>query len=150
MKKGSVFLMAAVLAAAVLIFAGCGGGGDETTALTKAEFVKQANAICKEAEQERLNEVKRVIATVDPDGTKQERDKAVQDVFVDPYEGAAEEIESLGAPSGDGAKIEALTDAMKASLRKVEKNPRLVGRSNIQFAESNKLANDYGLTNCVV
>lgn len=149
MKKGSVFLLSGVLAAAVLIFAGCGGGDDETTALTKAEFVKQANAICKEAEKERLSLFKQVVATVDPDGTKQERDKALREVIVEPYEGAAQEIESLGAPSGDEAKISALVDAMEASLRKVEKNPRLVGRTNIQFAEPNKLANEYGLTDCV-
>jgi hypothetical protein len=149
-KKGSFFLLSGVLAVAILVFAGCGGGGDETTSLTKSEFVKQANAICKEAEQERLDLFKQVAATVDPDGSKKERDKAIHDVIIVPYEGAAKEIESLGAPSGDEAKISALVEAMEASLRKVEKNPRLIANSTVQFAEANKLANDYGLTNCVL
>jgi hypothetical protein len=147
-KKGSVFLFSGVLVLAALVFAGC-GGGDETTSLSKAEFVKQANAICKEAEQERLNLFKQVTASVSPDASKKVRDKALHEIIVAPYEGAAEEIESLGAPSGDEATIEALVEAMEASLRKVEKNPRLIASSTVQFAESNKMANDYGLTNCV-
>lgn len=149
MKKGSVFLLSVVMAVAALFVAGC-GGGDETTALTKAEFVKQANAICKEAEQERLNLFKQVVATVDPDGTKKERDEAIQKVIVEPYEGAAKEIESLGAPSGDEAKVSTIVKAMETSLRKVEKNPRLIGTTTIQFAASNKLVNEYGLTKCVI
>jgi hypothetical protein len=45
MRRAS--LLAIVLVAA-LVLAGCGGGGGGKTALSKAEFVSQANAICKD------------------------------------------------------------------------------------------------------
>ena len=51
-------LLTAAVAAAVLaaLVAGCGGGGDtttdETVTLTKAEFIKQGDAICKEGNEE--------------------------------------------------------------------------------------------------
>jgi hypothetical protein len=40
---------------ALVLLAGC-GGGDLTTALTKAEFVKQGNQICDKGLQEREEE----------------------------------------------------------------------------------------------
>ena len=50
MQKGAIggVVGAVLLIAIALAVAGCGGGGGDssTTALTKAQYVKQANAIC--------------------------------------------------------------------------------------------------------
>jgi hypothetical protein len=150
-KKGSVFLLCwAVLASASLLFAGC-GGGDESTTLTRAEFVQQVNNICKEAAAERRSLFQQEIAKLKPgEATLKDRETLIHNVFVVPYENTADQIESLGAPSGDEEKIQALIEAMEAASRKVEKKPQVALESTIQYAVPNKLAIDYGLKGCVL
>ena len=54
MSKALVVALVA-FAAIAMIVAGCGGGGDSTTdsgSLTKAEFLKQGNAVCAKGNKE--------------------------------------------------------------------------------------------------
>lgn len=146
MKKGA-FLALAVLAA-LLAFAGC-GGDDETTALTKAEFAKQANAACKEHREEREKLFTEVSNTIDPsEVTRADQEMLIDKVLLEPYEKTIESLKSLGAPEGDEKQVEALLAAMEKTVKKIEANPLLALRSSSQFEEPNTLAGKYGLKEC--
>lgn len=135
---------------AALLIAGC-GGDDETSALTKAEFVKQANAICKEGRSEREELFKTFTAEVKSgDVSREDQESLVTVVLKPPLEKTIESLEGLGAPEGDEKQVEAITAAMKKGLEKAEANPLVALRTNIQFAESNNLSAKYGLTDCYV
>ncbi|HEU4739361.1 MAG TPA: hypothetical protein VFS54_09820 [Solirubrobacterales bacterium] len=150
MKKGAFLALVAALAAALLAFAGC-GGGDETTVLTKAEFTKQANAGCKEHDKEREQLFREVSKTIDPsEVTRKDQEGLISEVLLPPYEKDIENLESLGAPEGDEQQVEAIIAAMEKSIDNVEAKPLVALRSTSQFAEANELAKKYGLDDCVL
>ncbi len=147
MKKGAFLALAAL--AVLLAFAGCGGGDDETTALTKAEFAKQANAACKEHRKEREELFQEVSSSIDAsEVTRADQEMLIDKVLLEPYEKTIESLKSLGAPEGDEEQVEAIIAAMEKTVKKVEENPLLALRSSSQFAEPNSLSGKYGLTEC--
>ena len=150
MKKGR-FLAVLGFVVAALVVAGCGGGDDEPSALTKAEFVKQGNSICKEGRSEREKLFQTFTAEVKAGQvTREDQESLVTVILKPPYEKTIEGLEGLGAPEGDEKKVEAIIAAMEKGLAKAEANPLVSLRSNIQFAEANSLAAKYGLTECYV
>lgn len=147
MKKGAFLALTAALAA-LLVFAGC-GGDDETSALTKAEFTKQANAGCKEHDQERNELFKEVSNEIDPsEVTRADQEMLITDVLLPPYEKDIENLQSLGAPAGDEQRVEEIIEAMEKAVEKVEAKPLVALRNSNQFAEANALAAKYGLDDC--
>ena len=63
--------------------------------------------------------------------------------------GQVEGIEALGAPSGEEAKVEAITDAASEALEEGEEDPAsLTSEKADPFAKANKLSNEYGLVKC--
>jgi hypothetical protein len=147
-KKGIFLSLLGLLAAASLI-AGC-GDGDETTSLTKAEFITQANAACKKSDQERNALFLKVGNELDANNvTKKDQERLIFEVLIPPYQKAINEIEALGAPAGDEKKVEEILKAMEGAIEKIESKPLLALTTNAQFAEANKLSQDYGLKDCV-
>ena len=149
MSKGTIATVIAVLTALVLAFAGC-GGGDDTTSLTKAQYVKQANAICKKGEEERSALLQSATENVNREFNDAEKEKVVMTVFVPPYRQTIKKLEELPSPEGEEEAVEAITKAMEVAAKRVEADP-LKGLEDIsQFEEANKLASAYGLTSCAV
>jgi hypothetical protein len=131
-----------------LLVSGCGGSDDE--ALSKSAFVKQGNAICQEATEEREKMLADFVKTADPNGNKEElQEKAVTQILPI-YEEAAVKIEDLGAPAGDEAKVEAIVDAMEEAAAKVEANPQSAAVGDLPFRKANKAAESYGLKACAI
>jgi len=147
-KKRAIAWPLAVLAVAALAFGGC--GSDDEASITKAEFTKQANAICEKSSDERVAEF-RARASVKGLGNDQSREEAVVEAFIEPFEEMIGELEDLGAPEGDEEKIEAIFNSMEQGVSDLEKDPLVVFESEEQmFNEANKLASEYGLTSCIV
>jgi hypothetical protein len=152
-RKGALKVALGALGVlAVLVAIGCGGGDDETTALTKSQFLAKGNALCKEKEQERLNEVNKVISSLkqgeilsDPKQTRM-----VETIIIPNYEEAVSGLEALGAPEGDEAKVDALIVAMKKTTKVLKEDPEEAIFNVLMFEEPNKLAKTYGLKSCVV
>lgn len=153
MRKGALKVALSALGVlAVLVAIGCGGGDDETTTLTKAQFLAKGNALCKEKEQERLDEVNKVIASLkqgeilsDPKQTRM-----VETIIIPNYEETISGLEALGAPEGDEAKIDKLLAAMNKTTKVLKEDPEEAIFNVLMFEESNKLAKTYGLKSCVV
>lgn len=149
MKKGAVFALVAALAA-LLAFAGC-GGGDDTTEITKAEFTKQANAGCKEHTKERDELFKQVSSEIDPsEVTRADQEDLISEVLLPPFEKDIENLKSLGAPAGDEQQVEEIIKAMEDAVKDVEAKPLVALRSSSQFAEARAAAVKYGLDDCVI
>lgn len=148
------FLMAlAVLVALAAVVAGCGGGDDSDTSasLTKAEFIKKADAICEEGNESINTEVDEFAeekGTTPEKMTKEQQEEFVEQVVAGEIHSQAEEIGDLGAPSGDEEQIEAMVEAVEGGADEIEEEPKaLFGKTN-PLAEGTKLAKEYGLKVC--
>jgi hypothetical protein len=142
-------------AAIVLIVAGCGGGSDsssDSSSLSKAQFIKQADAICEKGNKENEAEFEE-FAKEHGLSEKKEPSKAVQEEaiseIVAPSVGKQiEEIDALGAPEGDEGKIEAMVAAVEEGVEEIEANPGSLTEGKNPLAKGSKLAKEYGLKTC--
>jgi hypothetical protein len=155
-SKPLMALLATVVA--LVLIAGCGGGSDSNTStdatsssLTKAEFVKQGNAICAKGSKEinegfeKFVEENGLSKTKAPSKAVQE--KAVRTVLIPRIRKELEDIRALGPPDEEA---EAALDAAEEALEKGEEEPIqfLKEESAGPFAKANRLAREYGLTKC--
>lgn len=153
MSKGVLGSILCLLAALSLLFAGCGGGDDETTSsLTRAQFIKQGNAICKKAEEEKGKAIRALLAKVKPNQqfSQERKEQLVLTVILPPYEQMTEDLKGLGAPEGDEEKVEAIIKEMEKAAKETKADPSVAVTSVREFEEANKLATKYGLTSCIV
>ena len=149
-----------MVAAAVVVLAGCGGdGGDETTAapveateaepaLTKADLIAQGDAICAE--------VNAAVGSLDA-GETEATDQASQ--VADLYGGMVERLQALGTPDeaegyeefADSADelAQAASDAELASARGDEEG-LVVAQEDVSssLAEFQEAAASYGFEDC--
>jgi hypothetical protein len=139
-------------ALAIAIVAGCGGGDDDgdSGSLTKAEFIKQADAICANGDKtisadfEDFAEEKGI--KDEPDKAQQE--EAIVEVVAPAVQEQADEIKALGAPDGDEKQIEAMLTAVEEGVEDLEENPSQLTEGKNPLAKGSKLARDYGLEKC--
>jgi hypothetical protein len=139
-----------VLSAAALLTAaaGCGSDDDKADALSKPEYVKQANAICQAASTKVTTEAEKVFTGAAPTPAQI---KAYADKTFLPVIGQeVKDLRALPAPEGDEDTTKAIYDAVDAGLAKAKANPALLAASDSSspFADANEKANAYGLTVC--
>jgi hypothetical protein len=152
------FVLAAALAA-VLIAGGCGGsdsasGGEvtvQTGSLSKAEFIKRADAICAAARSQFTREYTAFLRRELPKSSNSDQ-SALQSELVDailiPNFGKdVDEISALGAPKGDEAAVVSFLNALQQRLDELGEKPSEL--NNEMFVKPAKLAKAYGLTGCV-
>lgn len=145
--------MTLVLLAAVV--AGCGGGDDTSSetsaALTKAEFIKQADAICAKGEKALEGEAEEFAEENDVDvekPTKAQQEEVIADVVAPGVRKQAEEIADLGAPEGDEESVEAIVEAVETGSDELESDPAKLLEGDNPLGEGSKLAREYGLEEC--
>jgi hypothetical protein len=149
-----IALLAALTTIALLV-AGCGSSDDRTTdsagdaaAPTKAEFIKEANAICtsgnKEIENgfEELAEEEGFSEKKPPSEEFQE--EAIETVVIPGVQSQLDEIRALGFPDDEA---EAIVDSAEEDLEEAEDDPKTLGETDA-FKETNKEARAYGLSVC--
>jgi len=143
----------AVLVALAALVAGCGGGGDttdETVTLTKAEFIKQGDAICKKGNDQSEKEAEEFAKDNDftlEKASKEQLEEAVSEVLVPNLERQTEELDALGAPEGDEDKVEAIVVALEDAADEVKDDPGVVFEGSV-LDKPGKLAKDYGFKVC--
>jgi len=151
-SKGAVLMLAGLVAVLALIAGGCGGGGSDTTSLTKAQFVKKVDALCEEREKERTNKVSAIASGLKPGQrlSNAQQTKMVETIIFPSYAKMIENVESFEAPTGDEAKVSEIVKAMEKAQNKVEADPRQAVFSVVMFEEANGLATKYGLKHCII
>lgn len=158
---GAVLALFSAAAVIALSLAGC--GGDERTAITKTEFIDQANAIClktskqietefaaygeseaaKEAERaQRANELT-------ANAANQAAARVTERILIPAMRQQLDELRSLGFPDGDEARAKALLDAFDEGIEKAEARPERAARDGTEaFGKSGRLAGEYGIESC--
>jgi hypothetical protein len=138
-----------------LVAAGCGSSNNDnstTTALTKAEFLKKGNAICKKGNQQ-INQVANQTFTKKkyPNGPppKSVQTKFATDTVIPTVQSQIDQIKALGAPKGDEAQVTAIVTSAQGALDQAKKDPSvLLSNGPGPFEQTNKLSKSYGLTVC--
>lgn len=159
-----VYAAAIACLAIVLIAGGCGGSSNSSsngsttsaaaTVLTKPEFVKQANAICKQGGDQIHREVQLFIKQQNL-STKAALATAQQEEFVTKFvvpslRTQAEGLAKLAIPQGDAAEITAIVKGLEKLAKTSEEEPgsSLQEGDGNPLAEVNKAAKAYGVKEC--
>ena len=134
----------------ILIFGGCGSGDETTTSLTKPQFVKRANELCKARQEDRNQEIEEVTSTLKPgEGfSDAEQTKLVQTLIIPSYEKTISDLKKLEPPAGDEAEVEKIITSMESTQKKLEADPEEAVFTTVMFEPPNKLVRSYGLSNC--
>lgn len=168
MSGARKILSVAVLAlVAALIALGCGGsdgGGTESSEsqakeqagpLTKAVFIKRADAICRRADDVSYNKAKayrdKHQKELNELSAVGEEEKMIRLFIFPAVEEELKAIVVLGAPQGEAKKVDKLIAAFEAGLKKARKNPYaiegLVPTQN-PFHKAANAAYAYGFVDC--
>jgi hypothetical protein len=150
-KPISIVLVAAV--ALVAIASGCGDSDSAASAtpLTKAQFIKQGDAICVKSDKAQVNAY---LDYANDNPKKAETKKGQREVVVlaglPPLKTAIEELGELGVPKGDEAQVEAIVGGMEKALEEAEADPSKVYESAVTtpFDKTDALARKYGFVAC--
>jgi hypothetical protein len=149
------YLFAAGAGALFLISgpAGCGAGDEATSSepLTRAQFVKRANAICL-SEEERKTKAFESASKLGKKffaGSKKELTQLISTVGLPLYEEIIEELAALKPPSKEQAKWDAIIRHYEETLKEAEAHPakQLV---NDSFSLVDRAATKFGVKNCTL
>ncbi|HVY79063.1 MAG TPA: hypothetical protein VG898_11205 [Solirubrobacterales bacterium] len=135
--------LAACLVAGLLATA-CGGGSDSTASLSKAQIVKQGEAICKKAKKEQTAALAK-LAGKSKQGKPDQQflEEVVIEVALPPIQTAAEELAAIGVP-------QEIVSGFETAIGEGESDPSGVagGPKTTPFKEVNAKAAAYGLATC--
>lgn len=141
----------AFLALTLLVFTGCGSDGDstETKALTHAQVVKEADAICAkegtEASSKLSSEIKRLESSQQPLDSSAEV-KLVLAINIPAIEHIASGLDELDAPPEDAKELEAVATAFADAASEIKSNPQ--GNYQDPYGKASGLAGAFGLVEC--
>jgi hypothetical protein len=149
--------LAAAMAVAVIAM-GCGSDEDsgsasagDSSSLSKAEFVKQANAACLKPRETALQEVAAYSQKHRSEGLSDTLlgRKAIKVVLLKTFEEEIAALRALGAPEGDEEEIDAMLAATQSALDEAKELPKTSSKEvESYFGDADKKLRQYGLTGC--
>jgi len=129
-----------------------GKGAAPSGGLSKAEFVKRANAICEKQKKQSLAKMGAYVKKHKGGSGGANAAlivEAVKAVFLPGLETQVEEIRALGAPPGDEAQVEGFLSALEEGVEGAsEASGSPTAAFGKSFARSAKLAREYGIDGC--
>ena len=127
---------------ACVVWAGCGG----EQPLSKAEYVKQADAVCAKSNKA-IEEAGKRLGNGRPDEAAVE--KFVKEDVIPMTEKRVADLRDLAVPEGDAEKLDKIYDSLDEALKKVEGDPIAIIKSGKDpFEDAGKQAADYGMKVC--
>ncbi|HEY6144633.1 MAG TPA: hypothetical protein VIV13_00045 [Solirubrobacterales bacterium] len=155
------WILGLVAGAISLVMAvGCGGGDDSTTAVTvtKAEFTKQANAVCAKAKKQReaaiaeTDEKYYEIEGQDVSGKpanvpleKKIGEENLNQSLLPSMKEQVAALEEIGLPEGGEAKVSKMLASYSTGIEEVEENGLEALLSAEELYDFQEEAEDYGL-----
>jgi hypothetical protein len=162
MTRLKIIALPTAIALGFAIF-GCGGSDETPTAasassarpLTKAAFIKRADAICaaadkqidfrapiyREAHEEELGKLSPIAA----------EEKMIRVFLFPSIKKQVKDLEALDPPKGDEAKIQEIIVGIKEGMKKAEKKPYILSqevRGKYPYTKVSELARAYGFKDC--
>jgi hypothetical protein len=137
-------------AMALAAIAGCGGSDDES--LTKVEFIKQGDALCKKIGTKQRTEYNKAAAQYLAEGKRPSRARGVElaEQFVIPGRQAqVEGLEALSPPSDEAEQVSAMLQTAERGVAEAENDPASIFLpATSPFTEPNKELQGYGFKVC--
>ena len=165
MSKRFIATLAGALAIVALV-AGCGGGSDsgdssaaDTSspekstgpALTKAEFIKQGDEICKKTAEE-LNEG--IASYTSENGldesepSEEQQEELVSEVILPAFRAEGEELGALGPPTGDEEDVEEIVTGIEDAVTDAEGDLSSAITGDSPLEDANAKAREFGFEVC--
>lgn len=121
-----------------------GAGGEGSV---KAEFIKEANGICRRVTATIQTDGKRIfsegVGGSEAEGEVLKR-RIVDEVLVPGFKAEAAQLSALTPPPGDEQQVASIIAAIEEVIERVERNPD--GR--YPYSDAERLADRYGLDRC--
>lgn len=136
--------VSALAAAAAL--AGCGGSDSDST-LTKGEFLREADAICRKTDTAQRKDFKEYAEQNRVSSPSDEQEMILKVIFPS-IEAEIEELEDLDLPAGDEETIDAIIARAQKALAEGRNDPASLNERKTPFTPADELAAEYGLQDC--
>jgi hypothetical protein len=140
--KRKLSVIAAAALATGLLAAGCGDDDDDSSELTHAEFVAEANQICKTGNAE----INAAGEEANPKPGTPEFDAFVTDTLVPNVQGQIDDIRALGIPEEDES-LGGTLDEAELIVQDLSEDPASILDGD-PFAPIDRELTDAGLTEC--
>lgn len=125
----------------------------QASSLSKAQFVKQANAICQKTKFD-LNKEGEAFVKQHAGGAQREElfGDLARTIFLPAIEAEMAAIRELGAPKGEEEEVEAILSAQQAGIDEMRELAAAAAVTELEspFAEASKKFGAYGLSACVM
>lgn len=130
--------------------AGCGteeepAAAPEAPPLTKAQLIKQGDAICRAGAARGNRAANRQL---DESSTRVDIRRFVVATAIPELERQLGELRALVPPRADAPRIDAMLDALEEGIEKARKDPLVVLTDPDIFADANRIARKYGFKAC--
>lgn len=143
------FVAGVWIAVVVLVIVGCGGtasnSSDTSATISRADYVKQADAICGRTEKKQLK-LLRIFAT--QKSTQKARVELVEHAGIPPLQEQAKKLSELPEPSEGAAEAKAYVVAFSDGVNKAEEDPGSLLEAPSPFGEAEALAAKFGFKVC--
>jgi Na+-transporting NADH:ubiquinone oxidoreductase subunit NqrF len=141
-KRLVALCVAMVVALAASMLCGCGGSSGSQD--SKAQFIAQADAICKKTDKEQIPALREALKKV-AGGSKAEEEEAVTVAGLRTVREEAEKLGRLEAPSEAEAEVAAFVKELERAVTKAEEAPK---QATSAFVEVEKEGADFGFKAC--
>jgi hypothetical protein len=143
-----VTVVAVVLAAAAIAGCGSSSSSNSTSSLTKAQFIKQGEAICEQTNGAQLAVMGQVTNELKGKSVSlPEREKEILAVALPPAQQEVEEIAALGIPGDDEGEAEAIVSNLEQAAEESSSADEYAAVQSA-YAGVNKEAAEYGFKAC--
>jgi hypothetical protein len=137
------------------VLSGCGddgSGGQTASALSKAEYVRQADEICGGQEIDKAAQQFFAGFSRKNPPTPEKEAEFVNEVVIPTHQQQLDELRTLPIPAGDEEQVEPFLEEGQAFIDRLGEDPSLFIQQRVtpEFKEAAKQAADYGLQSCAI
>jgi hypothetical protein len=131
------------------LVAGCGGGDDEES-LTKAQFIRQGEAICERQNKKKDDDLVKAFTKLEKEGKtgRKVEEQIISDVALPPVAQMTEELAALGLPAEQEDQARQFIAEMERGVSELEKEPSLALSAEEPFEKVKERAGRFGFSAC--
>ncbi len=138
------------IAALVLVGVGCGGDDDDNSSgTTKSEFIKQADAVCKDVNAE----IQKGVEDLPKDTSQADVAQFTLDTAVPLFRDQIAKLRALDVPAADSEQVEQMWADLESGTDELEQKLKddpaaAFSQEYDPFGDVNQALNEYGFKEC--